>query len=325
MVKLGKQERKEKYFTTLEKYWTQFGKVIIVGVDNVQSKQMQRVRHVLRNRCELLMGKNTLMRKCLRDMAEKSGDTDFIPAVLEHVKGNIGFLFTDMEVADVKEVLAEHKIQAPAKAGIVAPVDVFVPDGPTGMGPEKTSFFQALNLPTKIVKGIISIMNQTKVVNAGEKVGLSEAKLLNMMNISPFFYGVELIQIVDNGAIYPPSVLEITTEFLMAKFATGVANVASVSLSIGFPTKASGPHSLVNGFKNVMAVALAADLDFGKEHAGLANAKLFLSDPAAFASANPGGGGGGGGAPAAAAAAPAAAAPEPEEESEEDMAMGLFD
>jgi len=329
MVKLGKKERKQKYFETLTKYWDQFGKVLIVGVDNVQSKQMQNVRHVLRNKAELLMGKNTLMRKCLRDMAEAREDSAaLINAVLEHVKGNIGFLFTDMDATDVREVLAEYKIQAPAKAGIIAPLDVYVPDGPTGMGPEKTSFFQALNLPTKIVRGIISIMNETKVVTEGTKVGLSEAKLLNMMGISPFFYGIELLQIVEAGSIYPPSVLDITTDFLLAKFSAGVANVASVSLAIGYPTKASGPHSLVNGFKNIFAVALAADLDFGKEHAGLANAKLFLSDPEAFAAANPGGGGGGGGgaAPAAAAAAPAAAAPPPAEESDDDMGdFGLFD
>ena len=326
MVKLGKKERKQKYFETLEKYNDQFNKVLIVGVDNIRSKQMQNVRHALRNRCELLMGKNTLMRKCLRDMAEARGE-EIYTEMLDHVKGNIGFCFTDMDAADVRDVFAEFKIQAPAKAGIFAPVDVMIPDGPTGMGPEKTSFFQALNLPTKIVRGVISILNETKVVSAGEKVGLSEAKLLNMLNISPFFYGIELLQIVEAGSIYPPSVLDITTDVLLAKFASGASNVAAISLQIGYPTKASVPHLLVNGFKNVIAVALATDITF--EHAGLENAKLFLSDPEAWASANPGGGGGGGGgdaaaAPAAAAAAPAAAAPA-ESESDEDMGMGLFD
>lgn len=326
MVKLGKKERKQKYFETLEKYYDQFNKVLIVSVDNIRSKQMQNVRHALRNRCELLMGKNTLMRKCLRDMAEARGETIYTE-MLDHVKGNIGFCFTDMDAADVRDVFAEFKIQAPAKAGIFAPVDVMIPDGPTGMGPEKTSFFQALNLPTKIVRGVISILNETKVVSAGEKVGLSEAKLLNMLNISPFFYGIELLQIVEAGSIYPPSVLDITTDVLLAKFASGASNVAAISLQIGYPTKASVPHLLVNGFKNVIAVALATDITF--EHAGLENAKLFLSDPEAWASANPGGGGGGGGgdaaaAPAAAAAAPAAAAPA-ESESDEDMGMGLFD
>ena len=34
------------------------------------------------------------------------------------------------------------QVKAPAKAGAIAPVDVWVPAGNTGMGPEKTSFYQ---------------------------------------------------------------------------------------------------------------------------------------------------------------------------------------
>ena len=40
----------------------------------------------------------------------------------------------------------------------MAPVDVFVPAGNTGLGPEKTSFFQALSITTKISRGTIEIL-----------------------------------------------------------------------------------------------------------------------------------------------------------------------
>ena len=42
----------------------------------------------------------------------------------------------------------------------------------------------------------------------------------------------------------------------------GVCNVAAVSLNIGYPTIASAPHSIVNGFKNLLAVAAATDITF---------------------------------------------------------------
>lgn len=41
-----------------------------------------------------------------------------------------------------------------------------------------------------------------------------------------------------------------------------MANVAAVSLAIGYPTAASVPHSIVNGFKNLLAVAVATDITF---------------------------------------------------------------
>lgn len=326
MVKLGKREKKEAYFKQLEGYVDQFSKILIMSVDNVQSKQMQGIRSKLRGKCELLMGKNTQMRRCFRDMIERRpADAEWLGELLTLIKGNIGFCFTDMDAAEARTALTEDKVQAMAKAGIVAPLDVFIDVGPTGMGPEKTSFFQALNLPTKIVKGVISILNRTKIVQEGEKVGLSEAKLLNMLNVSPFFYGIELVMICDSGSIFPPAVLDITNDALFAKFSAGLRNVASISLAISYPTMASGPHLIVNGFKNVLSVALETDITW--EHAGLENAKLFLSDPEAWASANPGGGGGGGGAAAAAApaAAAAAAAPAAVSESDDDGEMSLFD
>jgi len=51
------------------------------------------------------------------------------------------------------------------------------------MEPGKTSFFQALGVPTKIARGTIEITTDLKLVEAGSKVGASEATLLNMLNI----------------------------------------------------------------------------------------------------------------------------------------------
>ena len=64
----------------------------------------------------------------------------------------------------------------------------------TGLGPEKTSFFQALAIPTKITKGTIEILNDVKLITFGDKVGASEATLLQMLKIYPFSYGLVVQQ-----------------------------------------------------------------------------------------------------------------------------------
>ena len=78
--------------------------------------------------------------------------------LLPHIKGNVGFVFTKEELTDIRDLILANKVAAPAKAGAMAPLDVFVPKGNTGLGPEKTSFFQALAIPTKIAKGTIEIL-----------------------------------------------------------------------------------------------------------------------------------------------------------------------
>jgi len=56
------------------------------------------------------------------------------------------------------------------------------------------------------------------LIKPGDKVGASEATLLNMLNISPFSYGLLIQQVYDNGSVYCPEVLDITEAALHARF-----------------------------------------------------------------------------------------------------------
>jgi len=316
MVREDKATWKANYFLKIVQLFDEYPKCFLVDADNVGSKQMQQIRISLRGYASVLMGKNTMMRKALRGHLEVNPDLE---KLLPHIRGNVGFVFTKEDLVSIRDKLLDNKVKAPARAGAVAPLEVTVPAQNTGLGPEKTSFFQALNIPTKITKGTIEIISDVALIKAGDRVGPSEATLLNMLGISPFTYGLVVQQVYDSGTVFSPEVLDITDDDLKAKFMAGVRNVAALSLAVGYPTLASAPHSLANGLKNCLALAAVTDISF-KEAEML---KEYLKDPSKFVSAAPAAG-----APAGGGAAPAAAAakePEPEEESDDDMGFGLFD
>jgi len=303
---------KANYFMKMIALLDEYPKCFLVQADNVSSKQMQQIRASMRGTAVILMGKNTMMRKAIRGHLNNNPDLE---RLLPHIKGNVGMVFTSNDLIEVRDKLLENKVAAPARAGAIAPVDVIVPAQNTGLGPEKTSFFQALAIPTKISRGTIEIINDVKLLKPGDKVGASESALLNMLKISPFTYGLEIEQVYDQGTVFSPEILDITDDDIRAKFMQGISNVASVCLQIGYPTVASVPHSIVNGFKNLLAVAAETDITFPEAE----SMKAYLADPSAFAVA----------APAAAAEETPAAKEEVKEESEEesddDMGFGLFD
>jgi len=318
-----KADRKKGYWTRLVALLDEYTKVLVVAADNVGSNHMQQIRKAMRGTATLLMGKNTMIRKAIRDHLEK---TPALEGLLPHVRGNIGLVFTNGDLADVRTKLTELKVQAAAKAGSIAPIDVVVPAGNTNMEPTKTSFFQALSIPTKINRGTIEIINDIHLLTTGSKVSLSQAALLQMLGIKPFQYGLKVLTVYDNGAVYPAAVLDLTDDDILRKFFGGVNNVAAVSLQIGYPTVVSLPHSIMNGYKHLLAISIATDYTFP----GSEKIKQLLSDPAAFAAAQAAAAAAAGGsAPAAGGAAPAAAAAKPkeeekpEEEVDEDMG-GLF-
>lgn len=305
---------KSNYFLKIIQLLDDYPKCFIVGADNVGSKQMQQIRMSLRGKAVVLMGKNTMMRKAIRGHLENNSALE---KLLPHIKGNVGFVFTKEDLTEVRDMLLANKVPASARAGAIAPCEVTVPAQNTGLGPEKTSFFQALGITTKISRGTIEILSDVQLIKTGDKVGASEATLLNMLNISPFSFGLIIQQVYDNGSIYSPEVLDITEDALRTRFLEGVRNVASVCLQIGYPTVASIPHSIINGYKRVLAVAVETDYSFPLAD----KVKAFLADPSAFAVAAP---------VVEAASAPAAAPAQEEkkeesEESDDDMGFGLFD
>jgi large subunit ribosomal protein LP0 len=318
MVKEGtRKEWKNKFFVKMIRLLDEYPKCFIVGADNVGSSQMQQIRIQLRGFGVILMGKNTMMKKAIRGHLEKNPNLE---KLLPFIYQNVGFVFTKLDLSSIREKIQSNQVAAPAKAGAIAPCDVVLPAQVTSLGPEKTSFFQALQITSKITRGTIEIVNDINLIKKGDKVGASEAALLNMLKISPFSYGLSVLQVYDNGTVFSPDILDVTPQDLRNKFMEGVKNVAAISLKIGYPTVASAPHSIANGFKNLLAIAAATNIEFEQ----CKQLKEYLKNPGKFAAAA---------APAAAPAAKAetkaAAAPKKEEKKEEsgdeDMGFGLFD
>jgi len=306
-------DRKQNYFAKLNKLLEDYNKILIVGADNVGSHHMQSIRKSLRNKSVLLMGKNTMVRKAIGGIAESNPK---LQTLLPFIKGNVGLLFCKEDLAGIKKTVTELRVAAPAKVGAICPNDVIVPAGPTGMEPTQTSFLQALNIPSKIVKGQVDILNDVRILQKGQKVGQSESSLLAKLNIKPFSYGLSIQTVYDEGSIYDVAVLDMSDADIVAKFHAGVGKVAALSLGLGYPTVAALPHVLIRGYKNLLSVSVVTEYSFPRAD----KVKQMLANPGAFT--------------AVTTAAPSAKepvkeeakvkAPEPEEE-DADMGLSLFD
>lgn len=301
-----KKQRKVTYWGKLEAALATYKNILIITVDFVASRQMQTVRQAIKGKGIMLMGKNTVIRKVFRENMEKYPTLE---ALLPHIRGNMGFVFTNGDLNALRKTVTSFKLPAAAKAGVVAPIDVHVPAGPTGLDPGQTSFFQTLNIATKISKGSIEITTPMQVCTGGEKVTASAVALLSKLNIKPFEFGIEVPLVYEGGSVYDAKVLDLGQSDLIDMFSGASARLAAISFAIGQTNKATVPHSVGKAFNLLLALALAVDYDCE----AVAEAK------AAIASGGSGGGGGGD-AGAAAAAAPV----EEEEEEEAAPAMDMF-
>merc|ERR1719337_27052 len=137
-----------------------------------------------------------MMKKAIKDVASQNPSLE---KLIPLIKQNIGFVVTNGDLKEIRDLIQTYKVPAAARAGAISPCNVTVPSQATTLGPEKTSFFQALSIPTKITRGMIEITANVPLLQVGVKVGQSEATLLQMLNIKPFQYGFDILQVYDSA------------------------------------------------------------------------------------------------------------------------------
>jgi large subunit ribosomal protein LP0 len=325
--KSEKRLKKEEYWRKLWALTDEYKKAVLVDVDNVSSKQLNDIRHKLRPLgAKMLMGKNTLMKSSLQHkMTEpQEGDEDYaerkdswkkcdeLDAIVKLLKGNTGLIFTNGDASEVKRILDEQAREAPAKVGAIAPCEVWIRAGATGLDPKQTSFFQQLAIQTKIQKAQIEIVADKKIISAGQKIEATHAALLDKLKIRPFSYKMHVKKVYDDGQTFNPEILDISSADILKGFQKSITNLASISLASGYVTKPAIPHIILNSFKNLAAVTFDSDYSFKQAEKMKEAAKNAVVA-----------------APTAAAAAPAKAAAKVEEKPKEEEAAdvdmgGLF-
>jgi len=265
---------REKLLSCLKEY----KKIVVVGADNVGSNHFQRIRLDLRGEAVVLMGKNTVVRKILRSVEKEFPHHQ---QMLSKLYGNLGFVFTNGDVHAIRKKIIDNKVGAPARVGSLAPCDVTLEPGPTGLDPGQTAFLQALNIPTMIVKGQIEIKNAVELIKEGGRVTPSQAALLVKLNLRPFRYGLTVKYVYDDGAFFESKVLDLKEEDILKSFQRGVKNIAAIGLRVGYPTIATIPHSVANAYKKIVGVSMATSYTFK----GTEKIKKLLEDPEALAAA----------------------------------------
>jgi len=259
------QARKYQLAEELEEHFDNYKKILIVGADNVGSNQLHEIRKAIRGRGLIYCGKNTQMRRVLRKLVE-AGRTD-LEILIKEMKLNVALVFTNDNLGELRDLLQENRQPAAARAGSIAQCDVVIEKGVTNLEPTQTNFLQALNIGSKITKGMIEIIAEVRLFEEGDKVDGSQAALLQKMDILPFAYGLVCIKVFDDGSLFDPEVLDITPEQVISIFKTGVKNVAAVCIECEMPTMASVSYSILLAYANLLAVACETDFSFKQAEA----------------------------------------------------------
>ena len=201
---------------------------------------------------KLLFGKGSTIRKALSTLPAYK-------QVAEKLKGDLVIAFTDRPLPEVKHSIESFTYPSFAKEGTFAQKDVFIPKGPTGMAVDKTMFFQALDIPTKIANSQIEVTNNFKILSQGKKISAAEATLLSLLNIMPFNYGAKVTLAKKNreSSFFDAAFLDVTEEDVKQSVTDALAEVRALSKSVGLVNELTIKEDLAQAIRESIAVSVA--------------------------------------------------------------------
>ena len=167
-------------------------------------------------------------------------------------------IFTNEDLGRITEITSKFIIEKQARVGAISPIEVIIPAGPTGMDSSQIEYFQALKIPTKVIKNQLEIVSATKILTVGAKITLSEINLMKRFNIKPYKHNVQIRQIMMSGKLYDEGILKITNDYMKAVVERCVRNVSAFSVATGVTNRASAPHAIISCFKNILGLSLGS-------------------------------------------------------------------
>lgn len=252
-------QKKLDYIGKVHSLLDQYQKIIFVKMQYVSSNHIKTIRNVTRGKAEMVMGKNTLIKKAISTYprrTEKKLDVCF-----NHLEGCIAMVMTNGDVKELKASIEEFSCAPSVKAGAIAISDVEIAPHVTSLSPDKTDFFQNLNIATRIEKTSIQILNPVKLVKKGDKINSSQAALMDLLKMRPFVYRANCTSVWDSGSVYDIDLLNIESESLVEATRQGIQNVLYTSFSIGIPSALTAGHSIRTGLHRAMLISMGGELD----------------------------------------------------------------
>jgi large subunit ribosomal protein L10 len=253
---------KKEIFEDLTELLKKYSVIAVADLQKVRSSQIQEIRKKLRGKAELVVAKNTILRKA----SEKAASTkEKVDQFAQSLTGSKVLIFTQMNPFELIIFLNKNKVRVPAKGGDVATADIMVPAGNTGLQPGPViSEFNEAKVQTRIESGSIFVAKDTTVVHKGDVIPVKIASLLSKLGMKPMEAGLTLSYAYDNGLILGPNDLLFDLDKMKGDIASAARMAFGVAVEATIILPQTAPMIISKAYRQAVAVSVESGF-FTKE------------------------------------------------------------
>ena len=233
-----------------------FTSIGIVGVAGIPSRQLQAMRRELHGSADVRMSRNTLVTRALNEAG------DGVEELTTHVAGQVALIGTNDNPFGLYKQLEASKTPAPINAGEVAPNDVVIPEGDTGVDPGPfVGELQTIGASARIMDGSIMVTEDSTVAHEGDVVDDDLASVLTELGIEPKEVGLDLKGVYSEGVQFAPDELAIDVDEYRADIESAAAAARNLSVNAAYPTATTAGTLIAKASSEAKSLGLFAEIE----------------------------------------------------------------
>ena len=248
---------KKEMFQRLTELIEKYPVVAIGDLQKVRSSQIQEIRKKLRGKAEVLVAKNTILKKAANALTEKKPHIDNFA---EGLAGSNLLVFTSMNPYALILFLNKNKVRVPAKAGDTATSDIMITAGNTGLQPGPViSEFGEVKVTTRIEGGSIWVARDTIVAEKGATISPKLASLLSKLSMKPMEAGLSIVRAFDQGLVLKTDDLAFDLESYKNDLASAYRNALGLAVETEYVLPETVTLILSRAYREAVSVASEAE------------------------------------------------------------------
>ena len=209
--------------------------IAVIEVAHINDLQIQSMRKLLRGKTIFRMSKKSLQLRAI-DQYQKESKKKNLDELSKNIPGQSSLVFTNLDLFELKKIFLKNEWMVAAKPNEVTPVDIWVPEGDTGLptGQVISELNMTLRLPTKIMNDTIHIRENTRTHKTGDIVSIKQASVLKKLGITPIESLIKIHFAWSDGEIIPEEILYMNIEQFKQEVVTGYREALGILYEMPF-------------------------------------------------------------------------------------------
>ncbi len=246
-------EKKVKLYDDLQNLAKSYNVIALSKMTKVRSAQLMSIRKKFRKDIKILTIKNKVAQ---RSFEKIFGDVKGLEFLNHQLEGQCALMFTNISPFKLNLTFDKNKIFLAAKGGDIAPNELVIPAGNTGINPGPVlSEFKESKVPTKIDQGTIWVSKDTVVAKPGDVISQKLAALLSKLNIKPIEAGIAVNFAISEGLEFKEKDLKIVIEEYVQDLVRSHQEALALSVEAAYFSKETMPLILIKARQQAVSLS----------------------------------------------------------------------